>query len=240
MLMEDDELAEVDNGYDENFESRAVDSLKLSTIERAWQFPSLDSDEVVRKLGKEHRAVSQYICKELGKSPLCVQLKKKVVLAGSPRKFRADVTVGFNRPKANSKAKKLRAIWSVNEPKRAAKSDFDLALRSSYEDLMSRAFTTFDLELILPKMKSKKNGGANPVILYSTPMGEGTTQEDARMSQSEGVITVFPNGRKKGGNDRGIIVGGTSAHIHARHSSVDGSWARGKKFFWKGRSVGQL
>lgn len=249
--MEDDEDDGGDYAYLNEIDNKAVDALNLSKIRKAWQFPPLDSDEVIRKLGKDHRDVSQYICRELGNSPLCVHLKTKEVNIRrdanrngvvTPRKWRAEVTVGSFRPKDITKAKKLRAVWSVRDgdASQSSRSDRDICLRKSYEEYQAIMNQRFDVELILPKIKSKKNSGANPVILYSTPMAEGTTQEDARVSQSDGIITVFPNGRKKGGDDHGIIVGATSLHLHAGPSSVDGYWARGRKFFWKGRSVGQL
>lgn len=237
--------------------------LNLSRIGQGWQLPPLDSQDIIRKLGKENRDVSQHICKVLGNSPLCVKLQsKKVGMRGSPsgpgsrgatvKKYRAQVTVGSYSPKNVSKAKKLRSVWSVSSKSgddgsfsssRAVgmRSTATEVLEKSYEEYVADSYPSFDLEVILPKTaKAKKRGSGNPVILYSAPVAPGSTQEGSRVAQSKGVVTVFPNGRRKGGDDKGINVGLTSFHVHSGPSHVDGYFARGRKFFWKGRSVGQI
>jgi len=246
-----------------------VDPLNLSSINHGWQFPPLDSREVIRRLGSENRDVSRYICSVLGTSPLCVTLKKKAVgMRGSSggavgsqaptKKFIAQVTLGLHAPtpKNLARAKKLRSVWSVRTTKRGAGSMADgsstsraVGMRStskeilekSYEEYVSKLYPHFDLEVILPKTASlKKKGGGNPVILYSAPVAPGSTQDGSRVTQGEGVVTVFPNGRRRGGNDEGIEVGKTSLHLHSGPSVVDAHFARGRKLFWKGRSVGQV
>lgn len=248
---------------DDEDQTTFSDPLNLSRIDQGWQLPPLDSRNVIRKLGKENRDVSHHICNVLGKSPLCIKLKKKAVgVRGSPggpgsraapvKKFRAQVTLGSGSQKDLSRAKKLRSVWSVrtntgedgsNTSSRAVgmRSTSKEVLEKSYEEYVGGLYPSFDLEVILPKTgKAKRNGSGNPVILYSAPVAPGSTQEGSRVSQSKGVVTVFPNGRKRGGDDKGIEVGQTSFHVHGGPSVVDGHLARGRKFFWKGRDVGQM
>jgi len=237
--------------------SHFVDPLNLSLIEKGWHFAPLDSREVIRKLGAENRDISRYICKTLGTAPLCIRLKQKGVnIRGSGggergvapvKKFRAQVTLGSREPKNLKRAKQLRSVWSVRTQEQIGRSTNRASnmratskdvLEKSYEEYISKLYSFFDLEVILPKTKACKGG--NPVILYSAPMAPGSVQEDSRVCQGEGVVTVFPNGRKRNQENQGIEIGSTSLHLHAGPSVVDTHWVRGRKFFWKGRSVGQV
>lgn len=238
--------------------STFADPLNLSRIDKGWQFPALDSREVVRKLGAENRDISQYICNVLGKAPLCIRLKTKAVTirAGSGpvsrgaapvKKFRAQVTLGSHEPKDLAKARRLRSVWSVRTQAQSGggnnragnmRATSREVLEKSYEEYMSKLFPHFDLEVILPKTKACKGG--NPVILYTAPVAPGSTQDGSRVCQGEGTVVVFPNGRKRNQENQGIEIGPTSLHLHGGPSVVDTHWVRGRKFFWKGRSVGQV
>lgn len=165
------------------------------------------------------------------------------------KKFRAQVTLGSHEPKNLMRAKRLRSVWSVRTQQQSGRANTNRAgnmrstskevLEKSYEEYISELYSHFDLEVILPKTRACKGGG-NPVILYSAPMAPGSTQDGSRVCQGEGVVTVFPNGRKRNQENRGIEVGSTSLHLHAGPSVVDGLWVRGRKFFWSGRSIGQV
>jgi hypothetical protein len=240
------------------------DPLNLADIGKAWQIPPLDKDEVVSKLGKEHRDVSRYICNALGNKPLCVQLRKKIVGmkgtgGGGPelmqanmpqRKFRALVTLGSQEPKKDklSAMTKLRSVWFVGSSRASSTSTSikDAALDTltkSYEETISSSFPhSFELEIILPKVKRGSPGG-NPVISYSIPVAGGSTNPKSRSSQSNGVVTIYPKGKKSkatADEGEGIVVGSTSLNLHSGPSLVDWSWAKGKKNIWKGRKVGQI
>jgi hypothetical protein len=70
-------------------------------------------------------------------------------------------------------------------------------------------------------------------------MGPGTSDPKAKVSQANGVVTIYPTG-KKGNENGGIEIGRTSFHLLAGANVVDKGWAKGRQYFWKGRSVGIL
>lgn len=234
------------------------DPLKLASIGNGWQLPPLDSNDVIEKLGKEHRDVAQYIVNTLGKAPLTVQLRKNVVgvkpsstltASSTQDKYRAVVTPGSNVKKFQNK---LRSVWFVGYERASMQSnvvqqqEVDL-LTKSYEDNTCKLYPShFVLEVFLPKTRACKGG--NPLVTYSIPFGVGTTSPKSKVPQANGVVTVYPKGRKKGGvggtvgdeSSPGIEIGRTSLHLRAGSGLVDPSWARGKRYFWKGRDVGTL
>mmetsp|Transcript_2100 Transcript_2100/g.2513 ORF Transcript_2100/g.2513 Transcript_2100/m.2513 type:complete len:299 (+) Transcript_2100:88-984(+) len=249
-------------GGGESFNSN--DPFKLVEVSEGsggWTIPPIDSEELIQKLGKEHRNVAQYISNTLGKAPLTVQLNKKKVgvknsLPSSPTaiiggnsqdKYRAQVI-----PSSNTKGKKsnLRSVWYLASHSAVSKTS---AIRQSTEGLLTKTYeentslfhpSHLVIEVFLPKTRACKGG--NPLITYSIPVGAGTTSPKSRVSQANGKITVFPNGRKRkqGGGDsnssNAIEVGKTSLHLNTGPSLVDPSWAKGRKYFWKGRSLGQV
>ncbi len=240
-------------------ESASSDPLKLVDIGEMWTVPQLDSEELIRQLGKEHRAVAQYISDSLGKAPLSVKLNKKRIgmkqqsfAAATPtanfsaqEKYRAQVKPVSNIKSIGMKNSKFRSVWYISSDR--AKSQTS-AVRQKTSDLLSKSYDEnmshfhpahFVLEVFLPKTRACKGG--NPLVTYSVPMGAGTTSPKARVSQSNGKVTVYPNGRKrKGGDSDAIEVGSTGLHLQSGPPLIDPSWARGKQYFWKGRSVGQI
>lgn len=232
------------------------DPTALANIGNGWQIPPLDSSELIRKLGKDNRDVAQYISDTLSNAPLSVELRKKTVgiktsSFTTQEKYRAQVTVGSNfQPRLSNK---LRSVWFIGSERALAQSSAvssqqnDL-LTKSYEDNCSKLYPShFTLEVFLPKTKACKGG--NPLITYSIPFGPGTTSPKSKVSQANGIVTVYPNGRKKkqgGGSssssssDEAIEIGRTALHLNSGPGLVDPGWAKGRKNFRKGRSVGQL
>eukprot|EP00979_Chaetoceros_neogracilis_P016265 scaffold7501_cov267-Chaetoceros_neogracile.AAC.5 len=225
------------------------DPLKLASIGNGWKLPAIDSEELIRKVGKENRNVAQYISDTLGKAPLTVQLGKKTVGVktssfATQEKFRAVVTPAQNVKTFKSN---LRSMWYIGSERAIMQSgavqqqEKDL-LTKSYEDNSSKLYPShFVLEVFLPKTRACKGG--NPLVTYSIPFGAGTTSPTSKVSQANGIVTVYPNGRKRKGAgevSEGIEIGRTSFHLNAGTGLVDPAWARGKKFFWKGRDVGTL
>lgn len=229
------------------------DPLKVASIGNGWQLPPLDSKEVIQKLGKENRQVAQYIVNTLGKAPLTVQLRKNTVgvktsTLANQEKYRAIVTPGSHVKQFQNK---LRSVWFIGYERASMQSnavqqqEVDL-LTKSYEDNTAKIYPShFVLEVFLPKTKACKGG--NPLVTYSIPFGVGTTSPKTKVPQANGVVTVYPNGRKKSGTtalddvgSQGIEVGRTSLHLKAGSGLVDPSWARGRRYFWKGRDVGTL
>ena len=227
------------------------DNLKIANIGSGWQVPPLDSEELIQKLGKENRNVAQYILNTLGNAPLSVQLRKKAVGVktssfATQEKFRALVTTGSNVKKMGNE---LRSVWFIGSERALAQSSVvqqqekDL-LTKSYEDNSSKLYPShLVLEVFLPKTRACKGG--NPLITYSVPFGVGTTSAKSKVAQANGVVTVYPNGRKRTGSgddasDGGIEIGKTSFHLNTGAGLVDPSWVKGKKYFWKGREAGTL
>jgi hypothetical protein len=230
--------------------TEANDPMKVASIgSRGWQLPPLDSEELIKGLGKEHRDVAQYISHTLAKAPLVVQLKKKPigVKANSfqtQEKYRALVSVGSNKKIFSDR---LKSAWFIGSERAFSQTS---AVQKQSEDLLTRSYeyntsklypSHFVLEVFLPKTKACKGG--NPLVTYSIPFGTGTTSPKSKVSQANGFVTVYPKGRKRkseNDSDEGIVIGSTSLHLHAGASLVDPSWARGRKYFWKGRDVGTL
>jgi hypothetical protein len=225
------------------------DPLKFASIGNGWHLPPLDGEELVQKLGKENRNVAEYISNTLGKAPLSVQLRKKTVGVKTSsfmtqEKFRAVVSPGSN---VKTIGNKLRSVWFIGSESASSLSgvvqqqEKDL-LSKSYEDNSSKLYPShFVLEVFLPKTKACKGG--NPLITYSIPFGPGTTSPKSKVAQANGVVTIYPNGRKRKGNGEvndGIEIGKTSLHLNSGAGLVDPGWVKGRRYFWKGRDVGTL
>lgn len=223
------------------------DPLKIASIGQGWQLPALDKEALVEKLGKENRDVAQYLCDTLGNAPLSVKLGKKTVgvkqsTLTTQEKYRAVASPGSSVKKMKDN---LRSLWFIGSERAfmqssaVAQQEKDL-LCKSYEDNASKLFPShFVLEVFLPKTRACKGG--NPLVTYSIPFGPGTTSPKSKVPQANGVVTVFPNGRKRGGDlSDGIEIGKTSLHLNAGAGLVDSTWAKGRRYFWKGRDLGTL
>lgn len=231
--------------------SEPNDPTTLANIGNGWQLSPIDSSNLIHKLGKDNRDVAQYISDTLSKGPLSIQLRKKAVgiKASSfttQEKYRAQVSVGSNF-KPNSRSK-LRSVWFIGSERALSQSSAVSAqndlLTKSYEDNCSKLYPShFVLEVFLPKTRACKGG--NPLVTYSIPFGPGTTSPKSKVSQANGIVTVYPNGRKRkqsGGStsDEAIEIGRTALHLNSGSSLVDPGWAKGRMNFKKGRNVGQL
>ncbi len=167
-------------------------------------------------------------------------------------KYRAQVIPkSIIKSSLSNPKSKMKSVWYISSDRAAsqtsiAKQQKDDLLTKSYDENSSLFYPShFVLEVFLPKTRQcRRNGGGNPLIRYCIPMGAGTTSNKSRVSQSNGVVTIFPNGRKRkdgaGDNSESIEVGSTSLHLNVGSSLVDPTWARGRKYFWKGRNVGQV
>lgn len=244
-------------------DSPANDPLKLVDIsdssKACWTLPPLDAEEIIQKLGKEHRDVAQYINDSLGKAPLSVQLNKKRVgvkqqkfstttapTLSNQEKYKAQVLPASIVRKNDMNRSKMRSVWYISSDRAVSQAS---VARQKTEDLLTKSYdentshfhpSHFVLEVFLPKTRACKGG--NPLIRYSIPMGAGTTSPKSRVSQSNGVVTIFPTGRKRneGEPNDAIEVGSTSLHLSVGPSLIDPSWSKGRKYFWNGRSVGQV
>lgn len=137
-------------------------------------------------------------------------------------------------------------------------------LEDSYEDCLKRLYGKYvELEVLLPKTKkqvmSNNKGGPPPSIVYRVPIQTGHVNPMGMVSKSRATVTLYPYGRtlastgssssntaaaaasrdeRGGGGDLAIPLGLTNVHLPLGPGLVDPSWAKGRKLFWKGRSVG--
>ena len=137
-------------------------------------------------------------------------------------------------------------------------------LNDSYEDCLKRLYGKYvELEVLLPKTKKATNnrgGGPPPSIVYRVPIQTGHVNPMGMVSKSRATVTLYPYGRtlatsspssnaavtasssREGGRkgDLAIPLGLTNIHLPLGPGLVDPSWAKGRKLFWKGRSVGLI
>ncbi len=139
-------------------------------------------------------------------------------------------------------------------------------LNDSYEDCLKRLYGKYvELEVLLPKTKKVMNsrgGGPPPSIVYRVPIQTGHVNPMGMVSKSRATVTLYPYGRtlatsspssnaaaaaaasssREGGRkgDLAIPLGLTNIHLPLGRGLVDPSWAKGRKLFWKGRSVGLI
>jgi len=129
-------------------------------------------------------------------------------------------------------------------------------LEDGYEDCLKRLYGKYvELEVLLPRTKSMMKqlttaGGPPPSIVYRVPIQSGSVNPFGMVSKSRATVTLYPRGRTlaaanaSGPNaasverDAAIPLGMTNVHLPLGPGLIDPSWARGRKVFWKGRSVG--
>lgn len=122
-------------------------------------------------------------------------------------------------------------------------------LTDNYEDCLKRIYGKYvELEVLLPKNKA----GPPPSLVYRVPITNGSVNPFGVVSKSRATVMLYPKGRTLANNAGGganeaasskevaIPVGLANVHVPLGPGLVDPSWARGKKLFWKGRSVGLL
>ena len=122
-------------------------------------------------------------------------------------------------------------------------------LRDSYEDCLKRLYGKYvELEVLLPK----NSNGPPPSLVYRVPITTGNVNPMGMVSKSRATVTLYPKARPlaaanasgpgaaKIPRDLAIPVGLTNIHLPRGPGLVDPSWARGRKLFWKGRSVGLI
>lgn len=115
-------------------------------------------------------------------------------------------------------------------------------------------------------MISNNKGGPPPSIVYRVPIQTGHVNPMGMVSKSRATVTLYPYGRTLATSsssssnsaiaavvsstsssregvregDLAIPLGLTNVHLPLGPGLVDPSWAKGRKIFWKGRSVGLI
>ena len=127
-------------------------------------------------------------------------------------------------------------------------------LEDSYEDCLKRLYGKYvELEVLLPRNRKKGeiNGAGPPAsLVYRVPITKGQVNPFGMVSKSRATVTLYPKGRTLAAanasgrdalnapRDLAVPLGLTNVHLPLGPGLVDPSWARGRKVFWKGRSVG--
>uniref|UniRef100_A0A7S4KA78 Uncharacterized protein n=1 Tax=Odontella aurita TaxID=265563 RepID=A0A7S4KA78_9STRA len=152
-----------------------------------------------------------------------------------------------------SLGRRVRTSWTSGPPSRPRNFRDEELLRTRYEEAQLHNYNRVEIEVTLPRVKSEaaggKGGGALPSVVYTFPVGEGEVNPQGFVASGRGVVRVYPNGRKRGPartageaaqDDGGVEVGRISMRSSAPPGLVDPAWAKGKKFFWKGRPAGKM
>jgi len=169
-----------------------------------------------------------------------------------------------------SPAVPVRAVWTCSNPDADTSMTYDEdnatgkasrmeigknVLEESYEDCMKRVYGKYvELEVLLPRTKSRiaAMGGPPPSLVYRVPIQSGSVNPMGMVSKSRATVTLYPKGRTlaaanaSGPNavnikrDEAIPLGMSNVHLPLGAGLIDPSWAKGRKVFWKGRSVGLL
>ncbi|KAL7480282.1 hypothetical protein ACHAW6_005978 [Cyclotella cf. meneghiniana] len=216
----------------------------------------------------EIKAEERSICKEVLKKdvlrkPLHVTFRSKTLAGGKrPNWMRATAILG--NPKLKS-AIPLRAVWTCSNPDADASMSYEETsqagrtikkeigknvLRDSYEDCLKRLYGKYvELEVLLPK---SQRSGPPPSLVYRVPIHAGSVNRLGMVSKSRATVTLYPKGRTLAAADAGgpkaasvprdwaVPVGLVNVHLPLGPGLVDPSWVRGKKLFWRGRSVGLI
>eukprot|EP00585_Thalassiosira_rotula_P013233 CAMPEP_0196130214 /NCGR_PEP_ID=MMETSP0910-20130528/666_1 /TAXON_ID=49265 /ORGANISM="Thalassiosira rotula, Strain GSO102" /LENGTH=321 /DNA_ID=CAMNT_0041389475 /DNA_START=67 /DNA_END=1032 /DNA_ORIENTATION=+ len=130
-------------------------------------------------------------------------------------------------------------------------------LEDGYEDCLKRLYGKYvELEVLLPRTKSlskfmgSRGGGPPPSVVYRVPIQGGHVNPFGMVSKSRATVTLYPEGRTlaaanasglgASGVKRDVMIplGMTNVHLPLGPGLVDPSWAKGRKLFWKGRSLG--
>ena len=203
--------------------------------------------------------VKGILSSDIQKKPLEVFFRKKQ-LSGKRQ--------GWMRATASLNKNPVRAVWTCSSPETDTSMTYDDisaksgtaikkevggdVLGDSYEDCLKRVYGKYvELEVLLPKTKATANARVPPSLVYTVPIKSGHVNPLGMVSKSRATVTLYPNGRtmlteaeRRSGKgksipkDEGIRLGLTNAHVPLGSSLVDPSWVKGRKIFWKGRSVG--
>lgn len=131
-------------------------------------------------------------------------------------------------------------------------------LEDSYEDCLKRLYGKYiELEVLLPRTATAaaaSAAGPPPSVVYRVPIRSGHVNSLGMVSKSRATVTLYPMGRTLAATanasgpsgasssvverDEAVHLGLTNVHVPLGPGLVDPGWAKGRKLFWRGRSVG--
>jgi len=131
--------------------------------------------------------------------------------------------------------KKLRAFWRQGASGRR-KMKAQEFLEASYDDAVRSRLFMVEFELQLPPMKRKGDQSDLVSVVYQVALEPGTMNPKAMIPRGSGRILLYPEGRES----QFCMAGTCNVGLNMRAGIVDPSWAKGRRFFWKGRSPGVI
>ena len=219
-----------------------------------WNFDPINAECIDSSVRSQ---VQEILSSDIQTKPMEVFFRKKQ-LSGKRQ--------GWMRATASLNKSPVRAVWACSSPETDASMTYDdisaksgtaikrkvgsNVLEDSYEDCLKRVYGKYvELEVLLPKTKATANARVPPSLVYTVPIKTGNVNPQGMVSKSRATVTLYPNGRtlltdaelrsgKSVPKDEGIRLGLTNVHVPLGSSLVDPSWVKGRKIFWKGRSVG--
>lgn len=125
-------------------------------------------------------------------------------------------------------------------------------LGDGYEECLRRLYGKYvELEVLLPsRAGTSSSGGAAAAppasLVYRVPITVGSVNPAGMVSRSRATVTLYPNGRTiktaggqgEGTGDVAVALGKVNVHVPTGPGLVDSGWARGRRVFWKGRTLG--
>lgn len=229
-----------------------------------WKLDPPSMDECSHNI----KSVKELLGKEVCNKPLRVTFRSKTLSGGKrPNWMRATAALGNSENNqsttavravwtcSNADADTSMTFDEVNSSSgRNIKKEIGTnVLEDSYEDCLKRLYGKYvELEVLLPR-NSKKGGilGGPPAsLVYRVPISKGQVNPFGMVAKSRATVTLYPKGRtlaaanasgrdaSSAPRDLAIPLGLTNVHLPTGPGLVDPSWVKGRKVFWKGRSVG--
>ena len=215
---------------------------------------------------EEKSIIKQVVSKEMLSNPLQITFRSKTLGSNAkrPNWMRASATLG--NP-SSLRTKPLRAVWTcsnadadtsmtyeeLNKEGRVSRREIGSdVLNDSYEECLKRLYGKYvELEVLLPRTKGMIKGAPPPSVVYRVPIQGGSVNPLGMVSKSRATVTLYPKGRTLAAanasgpsaavnvkRDVAIPLGLSNVHVPLGPGLVDPSWSKGRKIFWKGRSVG--
>jgi len=214
------------------------------------------------------KTVKELLGKEVCNKPLRVTFRSKTLSGGKrPNWMRATASLGNKENNksttpvravwtcSNADADTSMTFEEVNSSSgRNVKKEIGTnVLEDNYEDCLKRLYGKYvELEVLLPRNIKKGGilGGPPASLVYRVPINKGQVNPFGMVAKSRATVTLYPKGRtlaaanasgrdaSSAPRDLAIPLGLTNVHLPLGPGLVDPSWAKGRKVFWKGRSLG--